>query len=138
MFCLDDEPYQQARAMLRSPEWQAGVLAQSLEARRELAANMRTQSQATNANKAANIMDVQAAAVVSELANQSTTQLLHGHTHRPGIHQHGHATRYVLGDWEHCGWLALRQPNGSTTTNISLVRIPLTGRYETVTPNPDN
>ena len=57
-FCIDDEAYQQVRALFRSESWQQDVLSQPLDARRELARNLRAQSQATNANKAENIMDV--------------------------------------------------------------------------------
>jgi UDP-2,3-diacylglucosamine hydrolase len=134
MFCLDDEAYQQARTMLRSAEWQASVLAQSLDARRQLAQGMRAQSQASNANKAANIMDVRVSEVQKVARQQKCTQILHGHTHRPGIHQDDGTIRYVLGDWEHCGWLAVRQADADP--QIQLVRIPLTGRYETVAEYP--
>lgn len=134
MFCLDDEPYQEARAMLRSAEWQASVLEQSLDARRQLAQGMRAQSQASNANKAANIMDVRTSEVESVATAQGCSQVLHGHTHRPGVHQQTSITRYVLGDWERCGWIAVRQattPSTASLPTLELIRIPLTGRYET-------
>lgn len=130
MFCLDDKAYQQARTMLRSAEWQASVLAQSLDARRQLAQGMRAQSQASNANKATNIMDVRVSEVQKIALQEKCTLVLHGHTHRPGIHQDESRTRYVLGDWERCGWLAVRYVDADP--QIQLVRIPLTGRYETV------
>lgn len=127
MFCLDDEEYQQARLMLRSPAWQATVLEQSLDARRQLAQGMRAQSQASNANKAANIMDVRISEVQRVAADERCALVLHGHTHRPGIHQEDNIQRFVLGDWERCGWLGVRQPDQA---QIALIRIPLTGRYE--------
>lgn len=141
MFCLDDEAYQQARTMLRSAQWQASVLEQSLDARRQLAQGMRDQSQASNANKAANIMDVRASEVESVATAQGCTQVLHGHTHRPGIHQHESIKRYVLGDWDRCGWIAVRQANADSARSqptLELIRIPLTGRYESaaVCPTP--
>ncbi|MFV2089488.1 MAG: hypothetical protein ACC642_02425, partial [Pseudomonadales bacterium] len=33
-------------------------------------------------------------------------RLIHGHTHRPGVHTHDWGRRFVLGAWERCGWLA--------------------------------
>lgn len=130
MFCLDDEPYQEARRMLRSAEWQASVLAQGLDARRQLAAGMRAQSQANNANKAANIMDVRVSEVQRVATDAKCKLVLHGHTHRPAAHVDEPTPRYVLGDWETCGWLGVRYP--SMSPSIQLVRIPLTGRYENV------
>ncbi len=107
-YCTADHAYQQIRQLLRSPAWQADILAKTLNERRALAAGMRQQSLATNANKAANIMDVTASAVEAALAQARAQLMVHGHTHRPGLHLHplpsGPARRYVLGDWDHCGW----------------------------------
>lgn len=105
-FCIDDEAYQQVRALFRSEAWQQDVLAQPLSARRELARNLRAQSQETNANKAENIMDV-ANREVDRLATElGARRMIHGHTHRPGRHVHSWGYRYVLGAWEHCAWIA--------------------------------
>ncbi len=108
-FCIDDEAYQQVRALFRSSEWQQDVLSQPLEARRELAGNLRAQSQATNANKAENIMDVAAREVDRVALETGARRMIHGHTHRPGRHTHSWGFRYVLGAWERCAWIA-RQP----------------------------
>jgi UDP-2,3-diacylglucosamine hydrolase len=103
-FCTDDVDYQQARAVLRSAAWQRDVLARTLDERRALAEGMRAQSRATNANKAENIMDVSADAVARTVREHDARVLIHGHTHRPGIHPHPWGRRYVLGSWEHVGW----------------------------------
>ena len=59
---------------------------------------MRQKSQQNNANKAAYIMDVNEDAVIQAVADIDA--LLHGHTHRPDIHQAtSNKKRYVLGDW---------------------------------------
>ena len=112
-FCIDDAPYQQVRAMLRSAEWQQGVLGQSLTARRTLARNMREQSRATNANKAENIMDVNDAEVTRIMTQRGASMLVHGHTHRPGIHAAPWGTRYVLGAWDWCSWLLRQDHSGA-------------------------
>lgn len=112
-YCTDDAPYQQMRALFRDPAWQSEVLGQTLEARRTLAQGLRSQSAAANANKAANIMDVNANAVAVELEHEQRSMLLHGHTHRPGIHQEADRRRYVLGAWERTGWVSVIPPGGS-------------------------
>jgi UDP-2,3-diacylglucosamine hydrolase len=49
------------------------------------------------------IMDVNSATVVNAFRRYRVDCMIHGHTHRPAIHQvdvDGHtATRIVLGDW---------------------------------------
>lgn len=111
-FCIEDEAYQQVRALFRSPEWQKDVLAQPLAARRELARNLRAQSQMTNANKAENIMDVTTAEVDRVVNEAGATRLIHGHTHRPGRHTHAWGHRYVLGAWERCAWIGRQASAG--------------------------
>ncbi|MEY2864317.1 MAG: hypothetical protein RLY58_2024 [Pseudomonadota bacterium] len=96
--CTDDVKYQAFRAMSRDPAWQASMLAQSIEQRRQIAQMMRLQSQMTGANTPANIMDVNAAAVDQVLVGHDV--LLHGHTHRPMLHMlTAGKQRMVLGDW---------------------------------------
>ncbi len=97
--CTDDVAYQAFRAQSRSPEWRAGVITQPLAQRLMLAQFMRAKSQAENSNKAEHIMDVNAAAVTEAFATHGVTQLVHGHTHRPGCHETEVGTRWVLGDW---------------------------------------
>lgn len=98
LLCSDDVKYQAFRQMSRDPEWQANMLSQSLEQRRQIAQMMRMQSQINNANTPDNIMDVNAQAV--ELAVVDAEILLHGHTHRPDTHHLPHGKqRLVLGDW---------------------------------------
>lgn len=96
--CTDDKKYQFFRKMMRNRLTQWYLLSKSLEKRLAIADKMRQKSQQNNANKAAYIMDVNDNAVLQAITNNDA--LLHGHTHRPNIHQ---ATtdkkRYVLGDW---------------------------------------
>ncbi|MCZ6619686.1 MAG: UDP-2,3-diacylglucosamine diphosphatase [Gammaproteobacteria bacterium] len=126
-FCVDDTDYQVMRRLLRSPEWQADILAKSLEERRSFARGLRQQSRLANANKAENIMDVSSTEVSSVVSSHQVSRLVHGHTHRPGQHLSSWGMRYVLGAWEHCGWLLRWTPP-------SLPRLecfPLTDRYGT-------
>ena len=125
-FCVDDQPYQQMRALFRSEAWQAEVLGQPLEARRELARSLRGESRAANANKAENIMDVTMSEVDRIVGEHGARRLLHGHTHRPGRHRHDWGYRYVLGDWQRCGWLGTQSEPGREP---ELACFSLGGRY---------
>ena len=106
--CTEDHAYQQFRAMARDPQWQQGMLAKPLEERRALAQGMRMQSQGNNANKPENIMDVTPEEVVRVMEEAGVKHLIHGHTHRPNIHDvelaDGQGKRWVLGDWGKLGW----------------------------------
>jgi len=123
--CTDDVAYQRVRATLRSNQWRRDVLAKSIDERRRLAASMRAQSRASNANKPSQIMDVAPRAVARIVHDHSVDAIAHGHTHRPAIHRSVDGpTRYVLGDWDRCGWV-LRFDGAFT-----LQRFPLERRCE--------
>lgn len=114
--CTEDHAYQQFRAMARDPQWQQGMLAKPLEERRALAQGMRMQSQGNNANKPENIMDVTPAEVVRVMEDAGVQHLIHGHTHRPAVHdvdlKDGTGTRWVLGDWGALGWWIVADGDG--------------------------
>jgi UDP-2,3-diacylglucosamine hydrolase len=108
--CTDDVGYQTFRAQTRDPAWRAGFLAQPLAARLAFAAQARAASQqrqqALKQDDRAQfetITDVSPATVQATLARYGIDTLIHGHTHRPAIHNldvDGHAARrVVLGDW---------------------------------------
>jgi UDP-2,3-diacylglucosamine hydrolase len=101
--CTDDTEYQQVRLMTRDPEWQAMMLEKPLQERLAIAAHARAQSKARNAGLPEEIMDVNPDAVVSLIEDHDVEVLLHGHTHRPAIHEVAvgdrFALRVVLGDW---------------------------------------
>ncbi|PXV58550.1 UDP-2,3-diacylglucosamine hydrolase [Dyella jiangningensis] len=103
VLCTDDVAYQALRKQVRSPEWQAQVLAMPLQARRALAAQARAESKAHTSSTMETIMDVNADAVADTMRNAGVTRLIHGHTHRPAIHRFDldgqNAERIVLGDW---------------------------------------
>ena len=101
--CTDDVEYQKFRAMVRNPAWQAEVLARSPEERLTLARQFREMSMTEMQGKSEAIMDVNAKAVAAAFREAGVRQMIHGHTHRPAIHDleiDGEpARRIVLGDW---------------------------------------
>jgi len=105
--CIDDLDYQAWRRTARSPEWQNGFLAKSLQERRVAVKGMREKSKEVIGAKPAEIMDVSEEAVREALRRHNVSRLVHGHTHRPGRHRldvDGRACeRWVLPDWYGAG-----------------------------------
>lgn len=106
--CTRDEQYMQVRAMLRDPAFQADFLSKSLAEREAFARGAREQSQGHTREAAMDIMDVTPEEVVATMAAHGVDLMIHGHTHRPAIHDHDvdgkPAKRIVLGDWDAQGW----------------------------------
>lgn len=101
--CTDDVEYQTFRAQVRDPAWRARTLALPLAQRRALAGQLRETSRQAIQQKAAAITDVNPTTVDRALRAHGVRRLIHGHTHRPAIHDwtlDGQpARRAVLGDW---------------------------------------
>ncbi len=101
--CTDDFEYQQLRAMTRNPDWQSMMLSKTLRERIDIAAYGRKKSIQRNAMLPQEIMDVNQHAVDQAMRSNKVSILLHGHTHRPAIHEFEldgkPAIRIVLGDW---------------------------------------
>ena len=101
--CTDDTAYQAFRAQVRDPAWQARLLELPLAQRRALAGQLRETSQQATQLKETAITDVNLEAVDGALRARGIRRMIHGHTHRPAIHEwmlDGQpARRAVLGDW---------------------------------------
>ena len=102
--CTRDDKYMLARKQLRSAAFKADVLAKSLAERAAIAQNIRGESKELTRETAADIMDVTPEEVVKVMQDAGVNVLIHGHTHRPAVHElnlaGGPARRYVLGDWQ--------------------------------------
>ncbi|HEY0635142.1 MAG TPA: UDP-2,3-diacylglucosamine diphosphatase [Gammaproteobacteria bacterium] len=100
LLCSDDVPYQQLRTQLRDPKWIAQFLALPARERIAFAQKLRQQSKEETRYKVESMMDANNTTVSDYLMQFGVTALIHGHTHRPAVHEHGDGTtRYVLGDW---------------------------------------
>lgn len=101
--CTMDEEYMEARTLLRSNAFQRDFLAKQIQERKIIAEQIRGKSQKVSREKAEDIMDVTPEEVIEVMNQAKTSILIHGHTHRPAIHEIdlkiGPGTRYVLGDW---------------------------------------
>jgi len=108
--CTQDIDYQKFRKKSHSWWWQTIVKNLPLFIRKKVAANYRKKSKAATALKAEYIMDVTPSEVILCLEKNQSQLLIHGHTHRPEIHNihlnNNEAKRIVLGDWHEQGaWL---------------------------------
>ena len=101
--CTDDAGYQAFRAKVHKPWLQTLFLALPLFVRKRIAARMRANSKEANSSKSLAIMDVNQNAVVSAMEKHQVQWLIHGHTHRPAVHElianQQPAFRVVLGAW---------------------------------------
>ena len=122
--CTRDIAYQKFRKKSRSWWWQALIKSLPLFVRKKIAADYRKKSAAATAIKSQDIMDVTPDEVVNCLESYQSQLLIHGHTHRPAIHElianDKKAQRIVLGDWyEQGAWLKV------TPTSMELLNKPL-------------
>jgi UDP-2,3-diacylglucosamine hydrolase len=103
LLCTDDLPYQAFRRKSRSSEWQQNVLSKPLLVRLLVARWYRIRSYFHKRQKTVEIMDVNQATVADTMAAYNCQRLIHGHTHRPAIHDFmlagKPAQRYVLAAW---------------------------------------
>lgn len=102
--CTDDIAYQRFRKVIRNPVLLGLIKRTPLSFRQKLANGFRKKSSETKQLKSYDIMDVNAQAVESVI--EQVDYLIHGHTHRPEIHQLQNKQRIVLGDWrEDSAWI---------------------------------
>jgi len=122
--CTRDVAYQAFRKKSRSWWWQGIVKSLPLFIRKKMAADYRKRSAEATAMKSQEIMDVTKTEVIKCLELYQSQLLIHGHTHRPAVHDikaNGKkAQRIVLGDWyEQGAWLK------ATPDSIELLNKPL-------------
>ncbi|WP_034946248.1 UDP-2,3-diacylglucosamine diphosphatase [Erwinia oleae] len=116
--CTDDEAYQQFRRRVHQRWLQKLFLALPLSLRQKIAARMRADSRQANSGKSLTIMDVNDNAVYQAMSRQRVHCLIHGHTHRPAVHQFDidgqRAERLVLGAWHEEGSMVRLDATGAT------------------------
>jgi UDP-2,3-diacylglucosamine hydrolase len=111
--CTGDTTYMAFRAQVRDPAWQQQFLAMPLSQRKAIIAGLREGSRSAHAGKPVEIMDVAPPAVAALHDASGADTVIHGHTHRPALHQEGRRRRFVLPDWEldddpvRGGWIAI-------------------------------
>ena len=125
--CTRDVQYLRKRARIRSP---LGLFflrhIMPLSKRQALARKLRQESRERTAMKAADIIDVTPEEIPRTMQQFGVRTLIHGHTHRPAIHNlqvaGEPARRIVLGDWDSQGWVL-----EVTANHFELTRFPIQG-----------
>ena len=102
--CTDDEKHMMFRQqIMTNKDWHAMALQKSVEERINIAKEMRSMSADHKMTISDSIMDVNERSVIDAFEQHKVLNMIHGHTHRPKIHEHqteiGNAERIVLGDW---------------------------------------
>ena len=98
--CTDDIRYQEFRKLVRTESWKGNFLSKSLKERIDIASGLREMSNEETEDKKNEIMDVNLECV-RKISNEfNIEKMIHGHTHRPFIHQDENLLRVVLSDWE--------------------------------------
>ena len=111
--CTADLKYMAFRAQVRDKQWQQQFLGMPLAQRKAIIAGLREGSREAQAGKSYEIMDVAPSAVDALFATTESDVIIHGHTHRPAVHDTDGKLRYVLPDWEldaeptRGGWIEL-------------------------------
>jgi len=96
--CTDDVEHQEWRTLVLGEPWQQDFLAKGLDERQQFAEHARATSEQSKSVKSMEIMDVNLETVSQVMTQTDVRWMVHGHTHRPGVHV-GDNTRVVLGDW---------------------------------------
>jgi UDP-2,3-diacylglucosamine hydrolase len=107
--CTDDVQYQTARVRVRADAWKQNALSRPLWMRRLYARWYRFRSGLDKRGKTHDIMDVNPETVVEAMRRHGVSRLIHGHTHRPAVHELdiGGQTcqRFVLPEWDGGEWV---------------------------------
>ena len=99
--CLADEPYQAFRREVRSARWQSEFLARPLAERLRIAAEIRQTSKTRRQFDGATDVDIDVALALRWMNGVGASELVHGHTHRPGSNALADGfARHVLSDWD--------------------------------------
>ena len=104
IFCTDDVEYQSFKEKVRNEKWQKEFLSKDLKDREEIAKNLRNESAMKNSKKEDYLMDVNKTEVEKIARENEVEILIHGHVHRPKIHNEVFGQRIVLGDWNKKYW----------------------------------
>ncbi len=101
--CTQDKQYLRFRKIVRNSFVQFCFRLLPFRYKKQLAERARLESQRHTSMAAPIIMDVSQDAVLAVMKKHGVHRLIHGHTHKPNVHDFKHNGKYyqrvVLGDW---------------------------------------
>lgn len=121
--CTLDERHQKSRKTMHNRFYQTMVLLLPLKVRQHYGNRFRSASKERKTHLPDNIMDVTPEEVLRVMQAAETNTLIHGHTHRPAIHEltinNNAAKRIVLGAWHNKGtYLQYNQDGNAVLLDI--------------------
>lgn len=105
--CTQDKAYQRFRRIAQNPITKFLFLSLPKKKRDTISKKLRAKSQQYQKTQTLTILDVTEEAVKRVMNKYQVNQLIHGHVHRPNIHDN---KRFVLGDWHHSASLIISTP----------------------------
>ncbi|MRI34811.1 UDP-2,3-diacylglucosamine diphosphatase [Endozoicomonas sp. OPT23] len=125
LLCTEDKQYLKYRKIIRSPLVMFLLRMTPLSYRKNLGRKIRENSRKAKTGKSLEIMDVTSESVSDFMIRYGVKTLVHGHTHRPNIHDvdlpDDKGQRIVLGDWDKLGWELIEAEGG-----LKLLSFPIT------------
>ncbi|MFI4938642.1 MAG: UDP-2,3-diacylglucosamine diphosphatase [Candidatus Berkiellales bacterium] len=116
--CTKDIAYQRYRKIAQNPLTKWLFLYLPKKIREAISQKLRRKSQEYQKSQINDILDVTKDAVETWMIQYQVTQLIHGHVHRPKIHdltiKGKKSKRLVLGDWHRTGSVMMSTPNDMT------------------------
>lgn len=122
VLCTRDVKYQMYRRFMELGLIRSLFLSFPYRLRTFLVNGLRPVMRRSADRKPPEIIDVDQVAVEASMRSQGVMEIIHGHTHRPGIHQFSldgrDAYRYVLGDWYREDAVLVCNTDGKTLMRI--------------------
>lgn len=113
LLCTRDTGYQRLRRILRNRPLQRLYYRLPRIIKHNIAKQLKSKSKTHKHRKTARTTDADRDEIARILAQYRADILIHGHTHRPAIHDENGKTRYVLGDWTENGGQVLHYRSGT-------------------------
>lgn len=99
-YCTLDSKYQAYRKKVHNRFLQWLFLRLPMRIRKEIGLKLRSQKQASHPQSNPALFDVTDVAIETAMQQHQCRIMIHGHTHKPNIHEHPCGKRYVMGAWE--------------------------------------
>lgn len=110
--CTDDQAYQRYRKLVHQPWLQKLFLQLPQSVRFKVYRHIDQKSKQGKEHKTIEIMDATPRAIQYTLKQYQAKRIIHGHTHRPHLHEYSEYQRWVVGDWYQQSSVLIVHQNG--------------------------